>query len=379
MDAHTSLPGYRRQWSISPKTRYQLGECDALVAAIRSTPILPEDQRRLLDASLARGAHATTAIRGNLLLPDEVSELLAAERPSPEEHPHAAEVRNAAATAYRLMNDASTPDPTGVDAALLRTVHRGIGDGLEEHFSATPGHFRSGPPPAGQHAPRPDRVPQLVDGLFAWLDREFQESGAGSDFGRAVIRAVVTHLYLLWIVPFDDGNGRAARLLESRTLIAAGVPAIASQVLTCFYHETHAEYFRQLELAARDRSPTSFIAYAVDGLRDGLRATLEEVQSAHFRNVWRGFVFDTFDRQPHRKRTVFLRRRELMLAFPPEGTFEIDRVAVLDTRIARRYGGLSERTLRRDLVFLVRIGLLTEGEDGFSANTAALRPLAKQP
>ena len=378
MDAHTSLPGYRRQWSISPKTRYQLGECDALVAAIRSTPILPDDQRRLLDATLARGAHATTAIRGNLLLPDEVSELLAAKQ-SPEEHPHAAEVRNAAATAYRLMNDASTPDPAGVDAALLRRVHRGIGNGLEEHFAATPGHFRSGRPPAGQHAPLPDRVPQLVDGLFAWLDREFQESGAASDFGRAVIRAVVTHLYLLWIIPFDDGNGRTARMLESRTLIAAGVPAIASQVLTCFYHETHAEYFRQLELAARDRSPTSFIAYAVDGLRDGLRATLEEVQRAHFRNVWRGFVFDTFDRQPHRKRTVFLRRRELMLAFPPEGTFEIDRVALLDTRIARRYGGLSERTLRRDLAFLVRIGLLTEGEDGFSANAAALRPLAKQP
>ncbi len=379
MEAHTSLPGYRRQWSISPKTRYQLGECDALVEAIRSTPILPDDQGRLLDATLARGAHATTVIRGNLLLPDEVSELLAAKRPSPDEHPHAAEVRNAAATAYRLLNDASTADPTAVDAALLRTVHRGIGDGLEEHFAATPGQFRSGRPSSGQHAPRPDRVPQLVDGLFTWLDREFQEPAAGSDFGQAVIRAVVTHLYLLWIVPFDDGNGRTARLLESRTLIAAGVPAIASQILTCFYHETHAEYFRQLELAARDRSPTSFIAYAVAGLRDGLRATLEEVQRTHFRNVWRGFVFDTFDDQPHRKRTVFLRRRELMLAFPPEGTFKIDRVALLDTRIAHRYGGLSERTLRRDLAFLVRIGLLTEGEDGFSANGAALRPLAKQP
>jgi transposase len=47
--------------------------------------------------------------------------------------------------------------------------------------------------------------------------------------------------------------------------------------------------------------------------------------------------------------------------------------------VARRYGGLSERTLRRDLAFLVRTGLLTEEEGAFSANAGALRPLAKQP
>ena len=379
MEAHASLPGFRRQWGISPRTRYQLGECDALVAAIRSTPILPEEQQRLLDTALARGARATTAIRGNPLQPDEVSEVLGSARPPSGEHPLAAEVRNAAATAYRLLNEAATGDPAAVDAAFLRKVHRGIGDGLGEHFEATPGHFRSGQAATGQPAPRAGEVPELVDGLFAWLDREFPETRAEGDFGSAVVRAVVTHVYLLWIHPFDDGNGRAARMLESWILMSAGAPAIASQILTCFYHETHAEYLRHLELAARDRSPTPFIAYATAGLRDGLSEALGEVQRAHFRSAWRGFVFDTFDGQPHRKRTVFLRRRDLMLAFPLEGTCEIDQVAALDTSIAHRYGELSERTLRRDLAFLVRIGLLTEREDGFSANTGALRPLARQP
>ena len=341
LEAHASLPGYRRQWGISPKTRYQLGECDALVTAIRSTPILPEVQQRLLDAALAQGARASTA--------------------------------------YRLLNAAATGDPAAVDAAFLRKVHHGIGEGLGEHFEATPGHFRSGQPATGHPAPRADQVPELVDGLFAWLDREFPETRAGGDFGSAVVRALVTHVYLLWIRPFDDGNGRAARMIESFVLMSAGAPAITSQILIRFYHETRAEYLRHLELAARDRSPTPFIAYAVEGLRDGLRETLDAVQRAHFRRAWRGFVFDTFDGQPHRKRTVFLRRRDLMLAFPLEGTCEIDQVAALDTSIAHRYGQLSERTLRRDLAFLVRIGLLTEGEDGFSANTGALRPLARQP
>ena len=379
MEAHAALPGYRRQWGVSPKTRYQLGECDALAAAIRSTPILPEEQQRLLDSALARGAHATTAIRGNPLLPGEVSEIVASGRPPPGEHPLATEVRNAAATAYRLMNESASGDPAALDASFLLGVHRGIGTGLEEHFDAIPGRFRGGSATGGQPAPRADQVPELVDGLLAWLDREFPDTGPDGDFGGAVIRAVVTHVYLLWIHPFGDGNGRVARMLESRILMSAGVPAIASQILTCYYHETHAEYLRQLEVAARDRSPTSFIAYAADGLRNGLRDTLAAVQRAHFQSVWRGFVFDTLDRQPHRKRTVFLRRRELMLAFPPEKTFGVDEVAVLDAEVARRYGGLSERTLRRDLAFLLRTELLIERDGGLSANTGALRALAKQP
>lgn len=378
LEAHSSLPGYRRQWGISPRTRYRLGECDALVAAIRSAPLLPAEQQRLLDAALARGARATTAIGGNPLRPGEVSEVPASQRPPSGKHPLDAPVRNAASTAYRLLTEATT-DPTAVDASLLLRAHRGIGDGLGEHFEATPGHFRSAEPATGQSAPRGGEVPELVDGLFSWLDREFPHSHSGGEFGGAVVRAVVTHVYLLWIRPFDDGNGRAARMIESYVLVSAGAPAITSQILTCFYHRTRAEYRRQLELAGRDRSPTPFIAYAAEGLRDGLRETLEEVRLAHLRGAWRGFVFDTFDRQPHRKRTVFQRRRDLMLAFPLEGAFEIDRIAVLDTRIARRYGQLSQRTLRRDLAFLVGTGLLAQGEDGFSANTEALRPLAKQP
>ena len=379
MEAHASLPGYRRQWGISPRTRYQLGECDALVSAIRSAPILPAEQKRLLDAALARGARATTTIRGNPLRPDELTEAPASPGPPPDEQPLAVEVRNAASTAYRLLTEAATTDPTAVDTPLLLRAHHGIGDGLGEHFAATPGHFRNARPATGQSAPRAGEVRELVDGLFSWLDREFPYSHSGGDFGGAVVRALVTHVYLLWIRPFDDGNGRAARMIESCVLVSAGAPAITSQILTCFYHQTRAEYRRQLETAGRDRSPTPFIAYAAEGLRDGLCETLEEVQLAHLRGAWRGFVFDTFDGQPHRKRTVFLRRRDLMLAFPLRGTFEIDQVAVLDTRIAGRYGQLSQRTLRRDLAFLVRIGLLAQGEDGFSANTEALRPLAKQP
>jgi Fic family protein len=47
-----------------------------------------------------------------------------------------------------------------------------------------------------------------------------------------VIKSIIAHLYLAWIHPFGDGNGRTARLLEVRFLMEAGVPsaAIASDI-----------------------------------------------------------------------------------------------------------------------------------------------------
>ena len=374
LETQASQPRYRRHWGVSPKTRYQLGECDALVTAIRSTPIRPEQHRRLLGTALAKGALATTAIGGNLLSADEVAEVLASERQGRGEHHFVTEVRNVAGVARTLIDEAGSGGEAAVDADLLLRLHRGIGEGLGENFGATPGRLRSGDASATYSVPRADQVPGLVNDLFGWLDREFPRTGGADDFGSDAIRAVVTHVYVLWIRPFADGNGRVARMLESYILMSAGTPALASQILSCFYRETRREYLGQLELATGERSLTSFIAYAVEGLRDGLRETLDEVQRTHFESAWRGFVFDRFDDQPHRKRTVFRRRRDLMLAFPLQGRFELEEVGLLNAEIAHRYGGLSERTLRRDLAFLARIGLVTEEDGGFAANTAALRP-----
>ena len=113
----------------------------------------------------------------------------------------------------------------------------------------------------------------------------------------------------------------------------------------------------------------------MDGLRDGLAATLREVRRIQFESAWRELVYDRFDRHAHRKRTVFRRRRELMLAFPLEGRLELEEVGLLDPEIAQVYGRLSDRTLRRDVAFLVRIGLVAEADGRFSANTGALEPL----
>ncbi|MDE2764316.1 MAG: Fic family protein [Gemmatimonadota bacterium] len=365
---------YRRHWGISSRTRNRLGQCGALVSAIRQTPVRPEDHRRLLDTALARGAMATTAIEGGPLDEHEIGRLMAGRRLPVSREYHETEVMNVVRAARTLLGELEAGTPPPVDANLLLRVHRMIGEDLGERLDAEPGRFRSEGQAAPYTVPRADDVPGLVEGVLDWLSREFPRSGPGGDFGQAIVRALVTHVYMLWIRPFGDGNGRTARLLEAYVLAAAGNPAIAAHLLADHYNETRREYFRQLEGATRDRSLTSFISYAVEGLRDGLRDLHVAVATSNFRVAWRDFVAARLAGSGLRKRSVLERRSELVLAMPLEGAFDIEEVALLDAEVAHTYGGLSRRTLRRDLLFLVETGLLASANDRFSANTALLRP-----
>lgn len=355
MNARQSRARYRRNWGISPRTRYQLGQCAELAAAIRAAPLPPEIGRHLVDAALARGTIANTTIEDSPPVDDHVAPAMAGRT-------------------IALLDEVAAGEFRTVDADLLRRVHAMVGDGLRERPPATPGRFRTGSAGGPYSAPRADEVAGLVDGVFAWLHREF--SGDSQEFGRAVVRALVTHVYVLWIRPFGDGNGRSARLLETCVLAAAGNPVIASHLLTEFYAETRDEYLRQLELASRDRSLTSFIAYAVEGLRDRLRTTFETVNGAQFDAAWRSHVLDRFSARDYRKKSVFRRRRDLILAIPIDAMFTATDLAQLDPDLSHLYAGLSARTLRRDLAVLVDEGLLVESGGAYRPNTDALRTTA---
>lgn len=68
----------------------------------------------------------------------------------------------------------------------------------------------------GYAAPGPNQVPQLMDDLIGRLN--------GSYPIHPVARAVDAHLAIVEIHPFEDGNGRAARLLQNFCLKQRGLP-----------------------------------------------------------------------------------------------------------------------------------------------------------
>ena len=366
---------FRQHWEISPTAQRRLGQCEGLISAISGTPIRPEHHEHLLRVALVKGAMATTAIEGNTLTAEEVERVLAGARFPRSREYQATEVRNVLDAMNSLLDEV-VEDQRGqpVTRELLLRMHRLIGRNLGEHFDAIPGRFRTDSRTVGLYrCPEHDDVEGLVDRLCAWLRDGFPGVGDDSGLASSLIQAIVAHVYVEWIHPFGDGNGRTGRLLEFYILLRAGHPDIASHVLSNFYNLTRPEYYRQLQLATQARSLTAFIDYAVEGFRDGLRETLATVQRSQLETAWRSFVHERFGRLTHRKTSVLKRRRDLMLAIPLEGSFSTEEIALLDPQTARVYGALSDRTLRRDLAVLLETNLLATSDKRFVANVDTLR------
>src|SRR5262249_51716473 len=129
---------------------------------------------------------------------------------------------------------------------LICEFHRMIGKDLGEQFDAIPGRFREDIRVVGAYrAPDWPDVKSLMQELCDWLYKEFHYE-KGQDFSDIIIQAIVSHVFLEWIHPFGDGNGRTGRLLEFYVLLRGGLPSIASHILSNYYNETRPEYYRQL-------------------------------------------------------------------------------------------------------------------------------------
>ena len=375
---------FRRHWGLSARTRYELGWCDAALETLRAAPAPPEVRRRLLDAALAKAVAGTTALAGASVSEEEAAGLVAGRRlPASQRHVEN-EARNVLDAHRALIAEAAEGGGAGpVAPEQVLRLHGMAGRGLGKRFGGAPGRFRTGDlPDAPLPCPPGRQVSGLVERLCEWLEGQFGTPVAvgtragtpgATQAGDPVAHAVAAHAYLSWIRPFEDGNGRTARLVESSILLSSGTPAAASLLLSAHYGETPREYRRQLRQAARDRSVTSFLAYAVAGFRDGLDALVEAVRRPQLEAAWRVLVFKRFAEQPHLKRSVLKRRRDLVLALPTRESFRLGDATALDPWIARAYRSLSERTLRRDLEVLAEMGLLAEEDGEYRANTAVLR------
>ncbi len=140
---------------------------------------------------------------------------------------------------HRLVMQRSRPDIGGGYADLARYVRT----------------------ETGRHAfPSPAEIPALMGDLAAWLVTAPDTPGT----------AFTAHRRLVEIHPFNDGNGRAARLLMNLILIRAGYPPVAVRP------EDRLDYIRSLQEAQAGQGTERFSGL----LYRRLDATLEEYLSA---------------------------------------------------------------------------------------------------
>ena len=150
-------------------------------------------------------------------------------------------------------------------------------------------------PPSREYLKR--EVDNVLKAVHAWPVRPNRREDRTAS---AILRAVVVHLYVAWIHPFGDGNGRTARLAEFLILAGEGVPSPCAHLFSNHYNITRAEYHRQLDRSSRANSgrgdPLGFLLYSLQGFVDGLREQSRFIAGIQLKLDWEHFVYGEFQR-----------------------------------------------------------------------------------
>jgi Fic family protein len=370
---------FRRNWELSANSLLLLGQCEAYVKAIINTPILPHHYQQLMHVALMKGAQATTSIEGNTLSDAEVQRIMDNQSLPPSKAYQETEVRNILNAFNQLLHElVNTRVDHLISRDLLLRFHKMVGQNLGQHFAAIPGKLRDADVSVGSYrCPDYRDVPILLDNLCQWLKEEFRFGVKEQTFSEVIVQAIVSHVYIEWIHPFGDGNGRTGRLVEFYILLRGGNPDIASHILSNYYNMTRTAYYFQLEKATETRTLSNFIEYALLGFRDGLEQTLGVIQKSQFQNTWQKLIYDKFDAIRRGSREdVFRRQRTLALEIPFEKEFSISEISSLSVPLAKLYSGtVTDKTIQRDVEKLVELELVRKSKNGYIANTDILRSM----
>jgi Fic family protein len=337
-----------------------LGEAVSKCEHLARAPLRPATAEKLHQLYLAKGVAATTAIEGNTLSESEVLRAVEGklEVPPSKEY-QKQEVENIIAACNQVSQQIVAGTVPALSTELIRSYNRQVLAELPSKDDVKPGEYRTHSVVVGgvyRGAPAED-CPWLTDKLCEWLNGEEFSSKPGLELVYAVIKAVLAHVYLAWIHPFGDGNGRTARLIEFHLLLSAGVPSPAAHLLSNHYNETRAEYYRQLDLAGKSGGDLlPFLRYAVRGLVDGLRAQLEYVWEQQWDTTWRNHVHELFQ---HKSSPSDVRQRHLALDIGASNDWvNVGNLAELTPRLAKAYANKTPKTVQRDLNVLTSMKLI---------------------
>lgn len=347
---------------MTPRSWLLMGEARSKCQHLAGAPLQPALAEELNRVTLIKGAQATTAIEGNTLTEDQVAGLLDGTYSAPpSRHYQEVEVRNLLDALGSIDAEVQEGQYPKLTVELIRDYNARVLDGLEGELNdgAVPGMLREHSVVVGPYRGAPaEDCEFLLERLCEWLEGpDFTNEDESIDFSLMLVRAMVAHLYLAWIHPFGDGNGRTARLVEFLILARSGkVPLPAAHLLSNHYNLTRDQYYRELDRASKSRSIVNFIAYATEGFVDGIRDEIDIVRQQQLTVAWVNYVNEVMGRYPSGKAAD--RQREVVLAMSTQGWLTQDEIKLITPTVAQTYARAADRMLPRDLNRLIDAGLI---------------------
>jgi Fic family protein len=358
---------------IDAATWINLGAIQSKCEHVANVMVSPSVGQWLMSLYLAKGVAATTAIEGNTLSAREVRDRIKKRKPLPASKEYQGKEIDNIVEACNLVSREMIED--GKDCTIVpervNWFNEMVLRNLQLDEDVVPGKIRRHSVGVADYRGAPPQdCEYLLRRLCEWVN------GLKSDTNSvaiATLRAVLAHLYLAWIHPYGDGNGRTARLIEFQILLGVGMPTVACHLLSNHYNQTRSEYYRQLSIASKTSDVFSFIRYAVQGFVDQLDKQIRRIREYQHSIVWKDYVYEKFQ-----KRTSSAAHRQRLLALElgkQKGSIPIGSIRKLSPELADAYSGRTQKTVTRDLNTLKSYELLIRRGHSISANKDILRVL----
>jgi len=242
---------------------------------ILNSPLIPKWEVALRREAIVRSAHSSTAIEGNRLSLEQVSDL-AQGREVMATRKDKEEVLNYLKVLEGI--DELTAGKEITEKNLL-SIHKSVTRETLENPSDC-GVYRSRYVAVvnritGEVIFRPplnEDVPGLVKGLIEWLNSSEAKTLD------PVIEAGIAHYEFVRIHPFVDGNGRTARVLATLILYLRGFDAKQFFCLDDYYDSDRPAYYRILQsVDQKTLDLIGWLEYFVEGVNVSISAVKERV------------------------------------------------------------------------------------------------------
>lgn len=331
-------------------------ESRILNETIRDLPILPAMGAQIDQDLIKRSIFGTAAIEGNPLSEENVAELIDEIDQEGAKSNHEIEIGNLN-TAYKMIKEMQIAgEPLILNEQFIKDLHRIITLDVQSEGN-NPGHYRSHKVQVGDrnhggvHTPPKclSDIDKLMKSYVHWLN--------SSELMNLYppIRAALAHYHFGLIHPFGDGNGRTARLLEAFMMQASGFK-YAPVMLSNLYYLNLDDYFWAFSKTIRDRdfAVTHFVHFVLKMFIEALKEIKNNI--VHFIRLFSMRDYYTYLKS---KRLITQRQFDFLnilldqnRVFNLKDLFESASFSLL-------YREVSDRTARRDLEKLEKMGLLS--------------------
>ena len=242
---------------------------------ILNAKIIPKWEISLRREALIRSAHSSTAIEGNKLTLEEVSQLALGRKimATRKEKQEVLNYLNVLQNIQDYQNDGK------ITEKLLLKLHKDITKETLD-LPSDEENYRKVQVVVGNKftgevvftPPKTEKVPQLTKALLEWINQEIEL--------HPVLIAGLSHYEFVRIHPFVDGNGRTARALATLILYIRDFDIKRFFTLDDYYDSDRKAYYAALKSVDKNTLDTTpWIEYFTDGVLISINGVKKKILS----------------------------------------------------------------------------------------------------